>query len=694
MKKALSLLLAVCLCMGLVIPSFADQENSETVARLIVSAKEKLGISDDEFVFTNYYQNETEDGNRYNLNWESKDDTKSSNISVEMSEAGTIFRYHRYDSAKESGQPKYPARSQEEALAEAKAVFARIDAEKAAQVSDEEIVYNSYDNSYAYEAQRVHNGVPVFDNNVSLQLDADSLQLSSYYANWEERLTFADAEAISQDEARAAFAEKIGYELFYQVVSEDYKDTVKLVYRPKFDEGLYIDAVSGEAVDFEMVYEAMSGGAGAKNEATMDAAAARLSPEEQAMVDEISQMLPKEKAEQIARGVSEFGISSDYKVENYNISKNASGKYIGRISFRTGSAKEENYGYRNVSIDAKTGEVIAYNGYSYLDERSVNSNSGDKTEISAEESREIAEKFLNKYYADKFAKMEAKSVFNPTGGSVNYQRVENGVKVYNNGAYVYIDSESKEIRSFSLTWTDAAFPAADAAELEQVYDKVLAEDNFRCGYLMVPGENGKKPAAQLVYRLENEMTLDASSLEELDWRLRPVSISQKPEYVDLEGHYAKEYVEKLLQMGIYLPNEAEGGSKASSLRPDAGVTQKDYLQLIAQVVFNRSAVYDDNDFYNDLVRRGVLAKEDIRPDSTVTRIEAIRYLLNALGYKEFVAIPGIFNCPFADVAEADKGYGAVAAGLRLVNSDTDTFYADSALRRGDALIIIYNYLNR
>lgn len=694
MKKTLSLLLAVCLCMGLVTPSFADQENSETVAKLILTAKEKLAISDEEFVFTNYYQSEMESGNRYDLNWESKDDTKSASINVEMGESGTVFGYHRYDNAKEYGQPKYPAHSQEEALAEAKAVFARIDAEKAAQVSDEEIVYNSYNNSYAYEAQRVHNGIPVFENSVSIQLDADSLQLFRYYANWEEQLTFSDAEAITQDKAQAAFAEKLGYELFYQVVSEDYKDTVKLVYRPKYDERLYIDAISGEAVDFEMVYDAVSGGgrAMAKNEMSADAGALRLSPEEQAMVDEISQMLPKETAEKIARGVSEFKISGDYKVGNYNISKNVSGKYIGSISFHTGDAKGESYGYRHVSIDAKTGEIVAYNGYSDSDMRSADN--GKKDEISPEECRSIAEKFLNKYYADKFASMEAKSVFNPKGSGVNYQRVENGVKVYNNGAYITIDSKTKEIRSFNLTWTDAAFPNADAAKLEQVYDKVLTEDNFRCGYLMIPGADGKKPEARLVYRLENEMTLDASSLEELDWRLRPLSISRKPEYVDLDGHYAKEYVEKLLQMGIYLPNEAEGGSKASSLRPDAGVTQKDYLQLIAQVVFNRSAVYDDNSFYNDMVRRGVLAKEDIRPDGAVTRIEAIRYLLNALGYKEFVAIPGIFNCPFADVAEADKGYGAVAAGLRLVNSDTDTFYADSALRRGDALIIIYNYLNR
>lgn len=686
MKKGISWLLVLCLCMGLMIPVFADQENSDLVAQLILTAKEKLSISDDEFVFTAYYQSETKSGKRYDLNWESKDETKSSSINVEIGETGTIYRYRLYDSAKETGEPKYPARTEEEALAAAKSYFAVIDPEKAGQVFKEEITYSAYDKTYEYRAQRIHNGIAVFGNDVTIQVDADSLQLIYYYISWEEKLIFEDAQLLSFDQAKTAYEEKLGYELFYQVVSEDYKDTVKLVYRPKFDQTVYIDAVTGEAIDFETIYEAeresASGGSASKDQVAN--AAATLSPEEQAMVDEIAQMLSKEKAEQIARNVPEIGITDDYTIDSYHIFKDSHGKYTGRITFSTKNEPEEEYGYRNVSIDVKTGEITAFNGYHYLPAKAGENE--EIPELSYDESRQIAEIFLNKYYAEKFSQMEAKNIFHPQSGSVAYQRVENGIKVYNNGASFYIDAATKEISSFSLEWTEESFPQAEAAEISDVYSKILTEDNFVCGYLTVPADEGKTVKAVPVYRVENEAVLDAQTLEELDWRLRPVEEYQKPEYTDIANHYVKEYAEKLLVMGIYYPS--------NELRPDDAVTQKEYLQLISQVVFHNSYLDSDDVFYNDLIRRGVLTKEDVRPDSPITRIEGIRYLLNALGYKEFANIPGIFNCPFADVNETDKGYGAIAAGLHLVNSETDIFYADSNLKRGDSLIIIYNYLNR
>ncbi|MBR5156902.1 MAG: S-layer homology domain-containing protein [Clostridia bacterium] len=682
MKKILSLIIAAILSFCSVLPVFADEAKSEIVSGLILSAKEKLKINDDEFVFSDYYQNESKSGNRYNLNWESKDKTKSSSINVEIGENKTIYRYNFNDHTKEYGKIKFPAHNDAEAMTAAKEFFKIIDSEKHAQVIDEKITYEAYENAYIYTAQRAHGNMPVFGNRISVQVDADTLKPTYYYANWDENLTFSESEIISLDKAMSAYKEKIGYELFYQVVAEDYKDTVKLVYRPKYDETLYIDATSGEALNFEQLYgEESAGGSNmyGKAEATADSAAARLSDEELAMLEEISKMLSKEKAESIARRVSEFDITDKYTVSGYNIHKDSHGKYTGRISFELKTDKNDKYGYRNVLIDAKTGEIISFSGYESKDKNDSDS------QISDEQAYSLAEKFLKKYYAEKLNKMQKKNVFKSYGAGADYQRTENGIRVYNNGASVYADS-SEKIRSFSLNWTDAQFPdAADAAGNEKMYEKLFGDNNLRCGYLIAYDNDGNTKTAKAVYKLEENPVLDAKTLQKLNWQLKPQAEEKKPSYTDISGHYAEDAALKLLAMDIYYPE--------NELRPNDAVTQKDYLKLVSNVVF-RYEQDDEDAFYNYLVHRGVLTKEEINAEGTVTRIDAVRYLLNALGYGEFAKIPGIFNCPFDDVTEENKGYGAIAAGLKLVNSETDTFYSSADLKRGDSLIIIYNYLTR
>ena len=684
MKKGLSLLLALCLCLGAALPTFADQPNSELVAQLILSAKEKLSVSDEKFVFSDYYQMETEQGTRYELNWESKDEMDSAGIRVEIGDTGTIFRYNLYGGIREYGKLKYPQKTEEEALAAAKEYFRAIDADKAAQVTEGKITYNTYNNSYSYAAERLLGGIPVFEEGLTLQMDADSLTLTDYTAEWTEGLTASQEDFLSFEEAAAAYREKLGYELFYQVTSSDKRDEVRLVYRSKYDETLYLDAVSGEITTFAEIRERGSSG-GAKNEAASAAKdAAVLSPEEKAMVDEIAKMLSKDKAEQIARGVKEFRITKDYTVEHYNIWENSHGKYIGNIGFRL--EKDEKYGYRSVSIDVQTGEVVAFNSYDGGGIEPVKAGAAEKKELTAEQGQKIAESFLKKYYPQKFESMTPKTVYEPQASYVQYQRTENGVKVYNNGANVRIDGAAGgAITAFSLEWTDAEFPQVAAADLQKLYEKLLAEENFRCGYLVSYDEQAKKPFAKAVYRLETKPVYDAESLQKLDWRLRPTEEQEPQEYTDISGHYCEEIVKKLAFMGIYYPG--------SLLRPNDAVTQKEYLRLIAQVLYQYSPD-DDEDLYQNMIRRGVLTREEMHPEEPVLRIEGIRYLLKAMGYREFAEIPGIFRCPFTDLAEADQGYGAIAAGLGLVDSETDTFYASNPLRRGDSLIMIYRYLNR
>jgi len=187
--------------------------------------------------------------------------------------------------------------------------------------------------------------------------------------------------------------------------------------------------------------------------------------------------------------------------------------------------------------------------------------------------------------------------------------------------------------------------------------------------------------------LKSRPVLDAETLKELDYRLRPVAASKAPEYTDIEGHYAEARIKKLLEHGIFLEANADG-----QLEPETAISQLDFLLLLDQAIWQRNYAADTEYMYRNLVRQGILTAEEVNPTGTVSRLDGVRYLLCGLGYGEFITIPGIFIKPFNDVTEEDAGIAAVAYGLKLINGDGTSFYPDAALRRADAMLILHNYL--
>ncbi|UKI38025.1 MAG: hypothetical protein L6V93_08440 [Clostridiales bacterium] len=81
-------------------------------------------------------------------------------------------------------------------------------------------------------------------------------------------------------------------------------------------------------------------------------------------------------------------------------------------------------------------------------------------------------------------------------------------------------------------------------------------------------------------------------------------------------------------------------------------------------------------------------------DEPVSRIDAVRFMINKLGYKEVASKTSIFNCPFADIPENMVGYATLGAAFGIVSDKSDVLDAQTNLTRADALIIIYNYLTR
>jgi hypothetical protein len=90
----------------------------------------------------------------------------------------------------------------------------------------------------------------------------------------------------------------------------------------------------------------------------------------------------------------------------------------------------------------------------------------------------------------------------------------------------------------------------------------------------------------------------------------------------------------------------------------------------------------------------VIEENEINKDSSITKEQAIKYLVNTTCYKDIAKVSDIYAYPFkADdkVSDGLKGYISIAYGLKIVSGDKNTsFKPDQKLTRAEAMQLIYN----
>ena len=696
MKKVVSLLLALVVLCSMSIPALAD--DGDKAAELILIAKNTFQISDDLFVFENYSKSE-QDGQKatYHLWWTTRNEDeyamRQDSISVNIREDGVIETYRFHKDSDYTNDRQLPKHSKEEAQAAADAFSAKVNSDRAAQVRLEKIEdADQYSNSYTVRYTRYANDIPVMSDGIDISVDAQTLEPVSYSASWSD-VTFADpAGAITPDAAKAAYKEKLGYELVYEFVNRDNKDVPILVYRTKYSVTDYIDAMTGEVFQPSSYYEGYAMDAAVANTKSASGGAmaesARLSEEEEAFVAEVEQMITRSQAEAIARGVKEFEITSDFTSDSYRVYKGYDDQYVVRISFTKPENDGKDASRKQVSIDAKTSQVIAYYDYDWAQ---IIKSSYNPTIVGAE-AKKTAEAFLNAHYAEQFAQTLPENTLNPQEDSTSfvYDRIVNDIRVIGNGINISIDGETGKISSFNLRWTTQDFPATGFVKpIDMLYKAVLADYAPAYHVQTVYDEAAKaaKTESHLVYRVKSENLYGAETLFVIDYNGYPVD-TQEPAYSDIAGHWSEAAANRLLEIGVYFP----GGS----LMPEQPVTQTEFLKLVAQVVNGRNGFSTDTELLRYFINMGVLERDEIHnPGQEISRLEGVRYLLNAMGFKKAAVIPGIYNCPFADVTAApDTGYAAIASGLGLVSTKADKFKPNNTLTRAQALTMLFNYLNK
>ncbi len=667
MKKLICVSLSIAMLItSLFVPSaFAADEGVE---QAILTAKNLLDISDDRYVIDEFSQN----GADYNLSWKNRDENVLDGISATVSGGEITSYYKNYELLLDEALPLYGSPELTEPIFTAASGSVML--------------------ATAFFEQ-------ADDAILTVHFLADSGEVVVFNTNYDRNLTFEDKNgAVGFEKAKDGYIKNFGYELKYVLKYDDKEKTNNafLAYVPNAVKYYtYLDAMTGELVDVKDLMFESRGGMGDKQSAAMgmlsgdtenakSSNGAVLSKEEQALNEEIAKLPKQDEIVNKIKAVEEFKIDGGYTVERYEIFKNYDGEYFASVELSNEGAKRgEDYTTKYIKYNLTANRLENYSSYG-TDIRTENDKKADFSDM-----KEKSQKFINEYYGEFANEFEYTKDIN-SDYVYKFNRVYDGIKVDNNCINFAYDEYTGELTNVNFNRDEAKFASKENVKgIDELYSKILTEDTLKLNYIVYRkygADNKLMHATKLVYSLDNNYTLyDANTLDAVDYSgEQPVERTYN--YGDIENHYVKPYAEKLAQLDI--------GFDGTSLRPDESVTKRDYLALIALADNRYYFDYASDQLAKIMIRNGIIEKDDKNLDEPVSRIDAVRFMINKLGYKEVASKAGIFNCPFADIPENMIGYATLGAAFGIVSDKSDVLDAQTNLTRADALIIIYNYLTR
>ncbi len=722
MKTKIALFTALIMILTLAVPGWVFAANDSELESAIKTVKQMFSIPEE---YGNFTYNVRTEGNTkvWDLSWSSKSDDGSA-INVTIDNTGDILSYYTYSYTDYLNVKKLPSISKSEAQNKAEEIIKKLNPgiwDSLKSVDNlQEVSINS--DSYSFGYMRTYNGIPFPQNGISIYINKQTGELKGYNKSWTKDVVFPSGEkAISLSEAQEAYIKNLGLKLTYQASNENGNLKIYGAYVPVFNSNYFVDALTGEKIYlgnsyFGGMYADQKAETSADLSITLSGGSIALTPEEIEAVEEVAKLISQEDAEKIARDLKVLELDDSYTIERASLNKGWSGisGYQWNLYFMNSSDTTPNDA--SVTIDATTGEILCfYTGYS--------TEIGNTPKYNKDEAKKAVEEFLNQLQPVKFKEMQYSENNNdlivysadnaPTNFNFQYTRKVNDIPFLQNGVSVQFDAISGKIIYYNLTWFDTEFPSLDnAIALSDIYDIFFKEIGLELQYTTkntdiiyakrlaqsADKDSDNKMEAALVYAVNSAKptTLDALTGVVLDYNGKPYEAKKALEYTDIEGHYAQKEIEVLAESGI--------GLEGPELKPDEKIKQKDFLLLISQVMSNGYAFYgktaissgsETDDLYKLLIQEGIVKEDEKNPEGFLTREESVKFAIRALKYEKVAALSDIFNCTFKDKDEINPdliGHVVIAKGLKIVNGHGDYFRPKAELKKSDALIIIYNYL--
>lgn len=719
MKRKGALLLSFIFILTLALPLQGFAANMDkALENAIKIAKAKFSVPES----YKFSSNISTDGAKkiFYLDWRSTDGLESSNISARVDENGTIIGYSKYSPQDYIQTRKLPKFSRMEAKTKADGYIKWIEPGLLENLRYEESTQASImDSSYYLSYYRVINGIPFYNDRVTVTVNRESGALQDYSRQWTDNLTFpAVKNTISLEKAEEAYSKNLGLKLIYKYSYVN--DVMKAfpVYVPIYDNNYGIDAFTGARTRLFSNY--YYGGYGdsavnfssAKSVRTTMAEEVKLNPDELNAVQNASKLMTVEEAEKIARNAKFLAISADSKLQSSNLNTNWPSKdeYIWSLQFEKPASGTSKFAeYSNVSVNAKDGVILSfYRGTPYIE--------GAAPKVDFAAAKTAVDAFLTENYPPfykqtEYDKLNSERTLSDDTSKITsynfvYSRLINGAAFPDNGFNIIYDAVNSQITSFNLNWYALAFPSIDKAigvkaANEKLYKNVGLGLEYKFEYVNNPdafyrGSPAVNAKVLLVYspKPNKPLFIDAFSGNLLTYDGTAYKEAAKVSYTDIKGNAAEKQIMVLAENGVYLDG--------TTFKPNTTITQKDFLTLLSRtlsyygpIITPLSTSKEVDDLYAYLQREGIVQAGEKAPANAVTREEAVKFLIRALKFNKVADIKGIYNCTYKDKDSINQnliGYITIASGLGIIDGKSAYFKPKAKLTRGESAIMIYNYL--
>lgn len=696
-------------------PALAQgEEVPVNLEQAIRTARANLSIPPECTVFNSGFE-QGPLGSFWQLNWLSPNGLRNVSVNVDAC-TGEIVSLHSF---RASGEPsgRLPRYTREEVQPVAEALVKKLAPQKWAALRLEAAPGRSWDTAHhSFIFSRYVNGIPFPENGVRVVADGNTKEVVEYTLTWAADVVFpAPSGMLPREEALRRYREQVQPHLQYFVpVAPENPEHQRphLVYSLEPGE-LAVDAFTGKVLTgmtpagspFGEMF-GIPGGGGER----------AFSPAEQREIEAVGELLPAAKAAAVVRELVPQAAVADLDRSSL-IAGPWQEEKVWQLSF---SNKD-----RRLRIEAMVGAVTGELFHLYV----MSTANGEppppvvakqqEARLDREEARRIAAAFLKKAAPTllpeaRCAQCEFFAVPypNPAYNCV-YQRYVNGLPCPSNSLSVQVDAVTGEVIGYSRQWVRAVFPPpaeaiTPAAALERYLDAFGFEPRYLRLVAGTPREvfsdpddpfGWKKAAIHLVYALKlpggyPAVWLDAQRGEFIDYEGNPVAVKPAPAFSDVAGSRFAQEIGLLKEAGVVKGCQGR-------FRPRDPVTQ---AELVAMIVTAQSPVAVPraaggapwySEAYEQARLRGIIAAKEIAPARSVQRLELARLLVRGLGYRQVAELPELYRLPFADAAKvpaADRGYAALAWGLKLFPWPGGDFGPAVVVKREEAAAAIVRFL--
>ncbi|RYD03310.1 hypothetical protein N752_20990 [Desulforamulus aquiferis] len=261
----------------------------------------------------------------------------------------------------------------------------------------------------------------------------------------------------------------------------------------------------------------------------------------------------------------------------------------------------------------------------------------------------------------------------PRNYTFNYTRLINGIPFPGNGFSVQVDPYTGEVTNYRLIWWGLSFPAPTGLmDKDKAIDNFLTDSQLKLYYQRFYNE-GKETETNLVYSLKNHPSymLDARSGAAIDWTGQPIPSKQNVDFNDIAGHPAENDIKLLVQAKVLSTMEGQ-------FRPDSNITKLEAIEWLVKsrgwytaptLLTRENPEERKTRIINSAINLGIIeSNETGELDKELTRLELARLMINTLDYDGAAKLSNIYNLSSKDeklVSPELKGYAALSLGLGL-----------------------------